>query len=304
MSSPVSKSSLQSNGPPPSSLSSTAATMAQPRLDPAHKPRSSSPGMAPPSSRLQPPDYGSNPMQMPAGQPSQSIASSGAGVLMSPAQMPARQPSQSIASSGASQLARSSLGAARPPPPGFAKSGNHLHQHAASSPAAASRNAGQSLDTGYQAAYRALVGNGSASIAASADAQPLASRYDAAEAAHHAAQQRLTAAHSARGATGTAVHRPPAAVPYYTQAQQVTHAYIPCLMKVPPLDVKKCCMESHTPLCDRLHAGQPSTVRGAQTGPQDWAAAGRCGLVGHPQRQPPCKWRAPATSSTWWSRNV
>ena len=228
MSSPMSNSSLQSNDPPQSLLSSTAATMAQPRQDPAHNPRSSSPGMAPPSSRLQPPDYGLSPMQMPAQQPSQSIASSGAGVLMSPAQMPARQLSQSIARSGASQLARSSLGAVRPPPPGFAKSGNHLHQRAASSPAAASRYAGQSLGTGYQAAYRALVGNDSASIAASADAQSSASKYDAAEAAHHATLQRLTAAPSTPGATSTAAHRPVAAVPYHTQAQQVMHAHIPC----------------------------------------------------------------------------
>ena len=72
------------------------------------------------------------------------------------------------------------------------------------------------------------MGDGSASIAASADAQSSANKYDAAEAAHHAALQRLAAAHSTPGATSTAVHRPPAAVQYYTEAQQVTHAYIPC----------------------------------------------------------------------------
>ena len=232
MSSPMSNSSLQPDGPLQSPLSSTAATMVQLRPDSLQNPMGSSPGMANPTSRLQPPSHGLSPMQMPAGQPSQSIASNGAGASTSPAQMPARQPSQSIASSGASQLSRSSLGAARPLPPGFADSGNNLHQHAASSPAATGRHAGDSQDTGYQAAYRALVGDSSASSpAAIAAADPSASKDDAADAASHAALQRLTAADSPASATSTAAPRPAAAaVPYYTQAQQVMRdAHIPCV---------------------------------------------------------------------------
>jgi hypothetical protein len=231
--SPMSDSSLQPHGSPQSPLSSSAATQAHLRPGPAQKPMGSFLGVAIPTSRLQLPGHGSNASsQMPAGQPSQSLASSGAGALRSLAQTPARQPSQSIASSGAPQLERPSSAAARPPPPGFASSRSHLPQQAASSPAAVARHAGDLQDTGHQAAYKALVRDGSASSpAAPADAQPSAGRSNVVDAAYRAAWQRSASAGSADGATSTAAPKSAAAVPYCTQAQQVCRTYTSFIQK-------------------------------------------------------------------------